>query len=143
MTVDACIDHLELNCLLPIPLQVDCLILEVGVGGLTDATNIVPFPIVTAITRLSLEHTDILGNTLREIAFQKGGIAKANAPLLTVAQTLLAEETLQRQALSRRASSFSVVSSNPALKDRPLGTSREKRTSAAYAQADRGFAVQA
>ncbi|OJT10173.1 Folylpolyglutamate synthase [Trametes pubescens] len=59
-------------------LQVDATILEVGVGGRYDSTNIVPKPIVTGITALGLDHTAILGKTLQDIAWQKGGIFKAS-----------------------------------------------------------------
>jgi hypothetical protein len=55
---------------------VDATILEVGVGGTYDSTNIVPKPIVTGITSLGLDHTNVLGKTLKEIAWQKGGIFK-------------------------------------------------------------------
>lgn len=54
----------------------DATILEVGVGGLLDCTNVVPKPIVTGVTALGYDHVAVLGKTLREIAFQKGGIYK-------------------------------------------------------------------
>lgn len=57
----------------------DATILEVGVGGRYDSTNIVPKPIVTGITALGLDHTAVLGKTLEEIAWQKGGIYKVIA----------------------------------------------------------------
>jgi folylpolyglutamate synthase len=60
--------------------QVDCLILEVGIGGRYDATNEVLFPLVTAVTHLALEHTDILGNTIEDIAYAKAGIVKVGIP---------------------------------------------------------------
>jgi dihydrofolate synthase/folylpolyglutamate synthase len=56
--------------------QVDFQVLEVGLGGRLDATNIVPRPLVSIITAISLDHTQILGNTLREIAREKAGIIK-------------------------------------------------------------------
>ena len=56
--------------------QVDATILEVGVGGTYDSTNIVPKPIVTGITSLGLDHQGVLGNTILEIASQKAGIFK-------------------------------------------------------------------
>lgn len=56
--------------------KVDATILEVGVGGRFDSTNIVPKPVVTGITALGLDHTAILGKTLKEIAWQKAGIFK-------------------------------------------------------------------
>lgn len=62
-------------------LKVDATILEVGVGGTYDSTNIVPKPIVTGVTALGLDHTAVLGKTLKEIAWQKGGIYKVKYSL--------------------------------------------------------------
>ena len=56
----------------------DIVVLEVGLGGLLDATNVIPTPEVAVITNIGLDHTDILGNTLEEIAFNKAGIIKEN-----------------------------------------------------------------
>ena len=58
--------------------EVDIVCLEVGIGGLTDRTNVIDSPEVAAICSISLEHTDILGSTLAEIAAQKCGIIKPN-----------------------------------------------------------------
>lgn len=62
--------------------QVDIAIVEVGLGGLLDSTNIVK-PILTAITTIGKDHTEILGDTLEKIAFQKAGIIKENIPVVT------------------------------------------------------------
>ena len=56
----------------------DIVVLEVGLGGLLDATNVIDCPEVAVITNIGLDHTDILGNTLEEIAFNKAGIIKEN-----------------------------------------------------------------
>lgn len=56
--------------------KVDATVLEVGVGGTYDSTNIVPKPIVTGITALGIDHVNVLGRTIEEIAWQKGGIFK-------------------------------------------------------------------
>jgi dihydrofolate synthase / folylpolyglutamate synthase len=61
---------------------VDLAIIEVGIGGRLDATNVVPRPRVSAITRVALDHMDRLGNTLEEIAREKAGIAKRHAPIV-------------------------------------------------------------
>ena len=61
--------------------KVDCAIIEVGLGGRLDATNIVA-PAVTCITSIELEHTDKLGNTLEAIATEKAGIIKSDVPLV-------------------------------------------------------------
>ena len=62
--------------------EVDLAIIEVGLGGRLDSTNIV-FPVVTVITNVSYEHRDVLGETLREIGREKAGIIKASTPLVT------------------------------------------------------------
>lgn len=64
---------------------VDIAIIETGLGGLLDATNILR-PDVCAITAIQLEHTDVLGTTLAEIARHKAGIIKAHVPVLTLRQ---------------------------------------------------------
>lgn len=54
----------------------DFVVLETGLGGRFDATNAIPSPLVAAITRIGMDHTDILGDTLAEIAVEKAGIIK-------------------------------------------------------------------
>ncbi len=61
--------------------QVDIAVIEVGLGGRFDSTNIIK-PEVSLITNISKDHTDILGNTLPEIAFEKAGIIKQNTPVV-------------------------------------------------------------
>lgn len=56
--------------------QCDIVVLEVGLGGALDSTNVIPAPEAAVITNIGLEHTDRLGNTLEEIASAKGGIIK-------------------------------------------------------------------
>ena len=58
--------------------NVDATILEVGVGGTYDSTNIVPRPVATGVTALGLDHVSVLGKTLKEIAWHKGGIYKVH-----------------------------------------------------------------
>ncbi|OCF31131.1 folylpolyglutamate synthase [Kwoniella heveanensis CBS 569] len=67
-------------------LDVTATVLEVGIGGTYDSTNIVPKPIVTGITSLGLDHTAVLGNTIEEIATNKAGIYKKDVPALSVEQ---------------------------------------------------------
>lgn len=59
----------------------DLVVLETGLGGRCDATNIVPNKLVAAITKIGLDHTEILGDTLDKIAAEKAGIIKKAAPL--------------------------------------------------------------
>jgi dihydropteroate synthase len=62
--------------------DVDVAVLEVGIGGTLDATSVVD-PIASAVTTVTLEHTDLLGDTEAEIARDKAGVAPADAPLVT------------------------------------------------------------
>ncbi len=61
--------------------QVDVAIIEVGLGGLLDCTNVIT-PDLVGITTIGLDHQDILGETLEEIAFQKAGIIKDKVPVV-------------------------------------------------------------
>ncbi len=62
--------------------KVDIAIIEVGLGGRLDATNVVDSPLVSVITSISLEHTQQLGDTLAKIAFEKAGIIKVKCPVV-------------------------------------------------------------
>ncbi len=61
--------------------NVDYAVIETGLGGRLDATNVV-IPILSVITNVSYDHIDILGNTLEKIAFEKAGIIKKNIPVV-------------------------------------------------------------
>ncbi len=63
--------------------ECDVVVLEVGLGGTYDATNIIKTPILSVITSISLDHTDYLGNTVAEVAENKCGIIKERAPVLS------------------------------------------------------------
>ncbi|MGO5491032.1 bifunctional folylpolyglutamate synthase/dihydrofolate synthase [Acidaminococcus sp. HCP3S3_H5] len=65
--------------------QVDCAVIEVGMGGLWDSTNIIS-PEVSVITNVTLEHTERLGKTIEAIAAQKAGIIKPGVPVVTEAE---------------------------------------------------------
>ena len=64
--------------------------LEVGLGGRFDATNVVDRPAATAITSISMDHMEFLGDTLEKIAFEKAGIIKPGVPCATGAEAALA-----------------------------------------------------
>lgn len=65
--------------------KVDYAVIEVGMGGLWDSTNVIT-PIVSVITNVALDHTDRCGKTLERIAMQKAGIIKEKVPLVTAAE---------------------------------------------------------
>ncbi len=63
--------------------NIDFLVLEVGLGGTGDSTNIIKKPVVTAITSISYDHTEYLGHTLEKIAAEKAGIFKEGVPVVS------------------------------------------------------------
>ncbi|MCQ2957996.1 MAG: bifunctional folylpolyglutamate synthase/dihydrofolate synthase, partial [Candidatus Gastranaerophilales bacterium] len=63
-------------------MKTDIVLLETGMGGRLDATNIINKPLLTIIVSISFDHTDRLGKTLEEIAGEKAGILKSNAPVI-------------------------------------------------------------
>jgi dihydrofolate synthase/folylpolyglutamate synthase len=65
--------------------KVDFAVLEAGLGGRLDATNVVN-PLASVITNIGLEHTNLLGNSIEKIAFEKAGIIKNNVPVVTGAK---------------------------------------------------------
>ena len=81
----------------------DVVLLEVGLGGRLDATNVVERPIASVITKLSLDHRDFLGDTLVDIAAEKAGILKRDVPAVTVNQMREALAVIERQAARMHA----------------------------------------
>lgn len=80
--------------------QVDIAVVEVGLGGRLDATNIIT-PLVSVITSISYDHTAVLGKTLTAIAGEKGGIIKPGRPLVIAPQTDEALQVLLNLSLER------------------------------------------
>lgn len=78
-------------------------LLEVGLGGRLDATNVIDRPLVTGIASIGLDHQHYLGKTIAEIAGEKAGIAKTGVPLVSVAQLPQAEGAIERVADMARA----------------------------------------
>ena len=76
----------------------DVLLLEVGLGGRLDATNVIENPLATIITRVSIDHTDFLGDSLEKIAAEKAGILKRGVPAVIAAQSRDALAVIERQA---------------------------------------------
>ena len=74
--------------------ELDFMVVETGLGGRLDATNVIR-PEVSAITSISLDHTNILGDTVEKIAAQKGGIIKPDVPVVVAAQPKGVHRVLQ------------------------------------------------
>lgn len=83
--------------------EVDISVVEVGLGGRLDATNLIESPLVSVITPVSLEHTKILGTTIPEIAYEKACIIKRSVPVVTAPQEPQALRVIQEVAAERNA----------------------------------------
>eukprot|EP00076_Gallus_gallus_P016011 XP_015135198.1 folylpolyglutamate synthase, mitochondrial isoform X3 [Gallus gallus] len=78
--------------------KVDLAVVEVGIGGAFDCTNIIRAPVVCGVSSLGIDHTSILGDTVEKIAWQKGGIFKPGVPAFTVPQPEQPLEVLRDRA---------------------------------------------
>ena len=85
--------------------QVDIAVIEVGLGGLLDSTNVI-IPELCVITNIGLDHTNLLGTTLPEIATQKAGIIKASVPVVISQTQEETERVFTNKALEKNTSIF-------------------------------------
>ena len=114
---------------------VDSAVIECGIGGEYDATNILVQPTVTAITSLGIDHVEILGSTLRDIAWHKAGIFKSGAHALSVPQPPEALEVLRARA-SERGVDLHVIERSPEVDALKLGLAADfQKTNASLAVA--------
>lgn len=90
----------------------DIVLLETGMGGRLDATNVIPHPLATVITPISYDHMSFLGTTLRKITQEKAGILKMGAPVITSAQTSEVFEVLKERAQTLKCLLYSVDASS-------------------------------
>lgn len=82
--------------------KVDYAIIEVGLGGRLDSTNII-HPLITAITNIALDHQDLLGNTIQEITLEKAGIIKPNIPIVSGDENPEVRDLIQLKALENNS----------------------------------------
>ncbi|MFQ5796926.1 MAG: bifunctional folylpolyglutamate synthase/dihydrofolate synthase [Candidatus Bipolaricaulia bacterium] len=87
--------------------KVDFTVLEVGLGGRLDSTNVVS-PVVTAITSISYDHTELLGDTLSEIATEKAGIIKTGVPMIVGTEDPETTAVIRAVAESKEAPLFQI-----------------------------------
>lgn len=83
--------------------EVDYTILEVGMGGRLDATNVIKNPLISVITSISLDHTEYLGDTIAKIASEKAGIIKKHLPVVYDAHDPEAAEVMERTAKEKES----------------------------------------
>ena len=86
----------------------DVVVLEVGLGGRLDSTNVIKNTALSIITGIDFDHTALLGNTIEEIAAEKAGIIKENRPVLFGGLAGAAHDTVQRVALEKNAPFYTV-----------------------------------
>lgn len=84
----------------------DYVVLEVGLGGSGDSTNVCREPLMTVITSISMDHMDRLGNTIEEIAAEKAGIIKDGCPVVTSASDARALRVIERTAEEHKSMFF-------------------------------------
>lgn len=92
--------------------ECDIVVLEVGLGGRFDSTNVIDTPLVSVITTISRDHTAILGNTLSKIAFEKAGIIKPGGDVILYPQDKEAEEVFMKVAKEQNAT-IGIADFNP------------------------------
>lgn len=88
--------------------RVEYVVLETGLGGRLDCTNVIKNPLVTVITSLSLEHTQYLGESIEEIAYEKAGILKTGVPVVYDASNEAAQKVICRKAKEKNAQTYAV-----------------------------------
>lgn len=96
--------------------EVDYVILEVGLGGRFDSTNIIPSSTAVVLTTIDYDHIDILGDTLEKIAYQKAGIIKENSLVITYPQKQEALEVIESEAKLKNAELYKFPMENISIK---------------------------
>ena len=86
----------------------DVVVLEVGLGGRLDSTNVIRNPYLSVITGISLDHTAILGDTVEKIAYEKAGIIKDGAPVIFGGTDVRAEGVIREVAKERGSELYTV-----------------------------------
>ncbi|MBO6133854.1 MAG: bifunctional folylpolyglutamate synthase/dihydrofolate synthase [Lachnospiraceae bacterium] len=97
----------------------DIVVLETGLGGRLDATNVIDCPEIAIITTISFDHMQVLGDTLEKIAYEKAGIIKRGCDVLIFPQKDEADKVF-REAARKQAARLYRMSGHPALKSRSL-----------------------
>lgn len=101
--------------------QIDYLVLEVGLGGRGDSTNVVNHPLITIIASISLDHVDRLGTTIAEIAAEKAGIIKAKCPVVIGTDRAEAKRVIEEKAAELSAPLFDASEIGYEVKNQHLG----------------------
>lgn len=86
--------------------NMEYVVLETGLGGRLDATNIVEYPLAVILTSISLDHTEILGDTIEKIAFEKAGIIKPHVPVIYDGRNKEVEKVILKRAEELQAPTY-------------------------------------
>ena len=93
-------------------IKADILLLEVGLGGRLDATNVVPNVIASIITEISFDHEHFLGSTLSKISKEKCGIIKNGIPVITISQKNEVMRVIKENCLKKNAALYLIEKKN-------------------------------
>ncbi|WP_262150518.1 bifunctional folylpolyglutamate synthase/dihydrofolate synthase [Chryseobacterium foetidum] len=115
--------------------NVNFAIIEVGLGGRLDSTNIIK-PLVSAITNVQLDHQNILGDTIEEIAFEKAGIIKPNVPIVSGDENEVVRNIIKAKAEKENAPFIDATLINTDLKSDLKGNYQEKNIKVVLALTD-------
>lgn len=92
--------------------EVDFIILETGIGGRLDATNVIDNPIACVISKIGMDHMEYLGNSLEDIAFEKAGIIKKRVPVIYQGTRAVVSGVIEEYAQKMSAETFPVFDKN-------------------------------
>lgn len=118
--------------------RADIVILETGLGGRLDATNVIKKPLLSIITNITLEHTELLGDTVAEIAAEKAGIIKKNSKVITDVQQDEALNVIKEKAESMNSKfidlkkEYQIIKSTGNLKENLLTIKKYSRREENY-----------
>lgn len=97
--------------------QVDFVILEVGLGGRYDSTNVIEKSLISVLVPIAMDHIDVLGDTLEKIAYEKAGIIKENGLVVTYPQEEEARKVVEEVAKEKNAQLVTVPTENLNIKE--------------------------
>ncbi len=121
-------------------MKADVVVLETGLGGRLDATNVVT-PMITVVTAIGFDHMQFLGNSLKEIAGEKAGIIKAKIPVITPPQEPEAQMVIQNSAKDKHAPLIEITEEQLGEFKAPLSGEHQKWNTALAVAAVREFCM--
>jgi len=101
-------------------------VLETGLGGRLDATNVIEKPLVSILTTIGLDHLDRLGDTIEKIAYEKAGIIKANSPVISAPQKETVERIISERAKSLNSSVYFIGKDYNITREKSLNINEER-----------------